>query len=322
MKADDQVSFIIPHKGRFDMLIKTLQSISEQSYPLENIEVIVVSQTPEIQETQLTDNTQLPLRVVVRPESETISALRNHGVAQTQGKYLAFLDADIFISPNWVNCMLEQLHNAPNRVIVSAMQICEPSASPLEQVRTSLSNIVIDTNVAILPGRNLFLTRTTFEEIGGFPEHLVTSEDSFFTDKATNLGELYYTSEATYIHLGEDKTLPELFRKEIWRGQSNLQSIRGRKIPLREIPSFVLPFEIYLSFLGSIISLSLQAYPYALLFFVLGLIPILAYSFRLYCSPQKGISFSWIFKFYTTYFLARAVGIVAGLFKNIRANYD
>lgn len=303
------------------MLKQTLLSITEQAYPLDKIEVIVVSQTPEIENTQLLDNKELSLQIILRPESENISVLRNHGVKQTAGQYLAFLDADIFISPNWSTVMLSHLDNGEGRAIVSGTQVCKPSAPHLEHIRTYLSSAEQDTDVAFLPGCNLFLTRQSFEKIGGFPEHLITCEDYYFTDKATQFGSLYRTSDATYLHLGEDKTFPEMFKKELWRGQSNLQSIKGRRVPLREIPSFIFPLGICLSLLAAIISLLSQAYSLAFLFFVLGIGPLLAYSIRLHRLSKHAVNFSSVLKFYATYFLARAIGTLLGLFKSISANH-
>lgn len=321
MKTDTLVSFIIPHKGRFDMLSETLRSIAEQAYPPDKIEVIVVSQTPEIENNQLLGNNLINLKIILRPESETISVLRNHGAKQANGDYFAFLDADIFISPNWISCMMSHLNSSQERVIVSAMQVCAPSSPPLEHIRTCLSNAELDTNVAFLPGRNLFLTRQTFEKIGGFPEHLITCEDYYFTDKAAQLGRLFYTSDATYIHLGEDKEFSGMFKKEIWRGQSNLQSIRGRRIPIREIPSFILPLWISLTLLAALIISPFQTYPLAFVFFLLGVTPMLIYSIRLHGLSKHVVNFSSVLKFYAVYFPARAIGTLIGLFKSIGANH-
>jgi len=322
VKAENLVSFIIPHKGRFEMLKQTLRSIAEQIYPLNNIEVIVISQTPEIEKAQLQDNNELYLQLLLRPEDETISALRNHGVKQATGDYLAFLDADVFISKDWISCMLSHLCTGDDRVIVSAMQICETSAPPLEHIRTRLSNAELDTNVAFLPGRNLFLTRQSFDEIGGFPEHLITCEDYYFTDKAAQIGKLYYTSDATYIHLGEDKVFSDMFKKEIWRGQSNLQSIQGRRIMLREIPSFVLPLWICLSFIVALACFALQAAIPGFIFLLLGMLPLFVYSIRLHRLSKEVVNFGSVLRFYLTYFPARAIGTMAGLFKSISANHN
>ncbi|MEP2650457.1 MAG: glycosyltransferase family A protein [Paraglaciecola sp.] len=312
-----QVSFIIPHKGRFEMLIQTLDSISLQTCNQNDIEVIVVSQTPEIQQQVLSTNKTLSLSVHIRPTSDTISALRNYGVTQANGEYLAFLDADVYLSHNWVEQMLTALDHDSNRIICSAMQICEEGAPPLEKIRTALSNAELDTDVAFLPGRNLCLKKTSFENIGGFPEHLITCEDYYFTDQAAKLGTLFYTSNSNYIHLGEDKEYKAMFDKEIWRGQSNLQSISGRRIPIREWPSFAVPPAIVLMLITSIILILCRQPLIAISVFIFAVIPIFIYSIRLYSLANKKIHLWYIVLFYVFYFPARAIGTLLGLFKSI-----
>jgi glycosyltransferase involved in cell wall biosynthesis len=312
-----QVSFIIPHKGRFEMLTQTLESISQQACISHDIEVIVISQTPEIQQQILLDSPPFKLTLCIRPVTDTISALRNYGVTQAKGQYLAFLDADVWLSNNWTQQMIAELSADSNRIISSAMQICNDDATPLEKIRTSLSNAVVDSDVAFLPGRNLFLSKTSFNKIGGFPEHLITCEDYFFTDKAAKLGKLFYTSAATYIHLGEDKYYKAMFDKEIWRGQSNLQSMVGRNIPIREWPSFIAPPAIVLMVLLSLLLLVFGQSSLALIAFLVAVLPVIVYSLRLFVLSDKKINFMHIVKFYVYYFPARAIGTVLGLFKSI-----
>jgi glycosyltransferase involved in cell wall biosynthesis len=311
------VSFIIPHKGRFEMLTQTIESISKQACDLHDIEVIVVSQTPEIQQQTLLESPYFNLRLCIRPENDTISALRNYGVTQAKGQYMAFLDADVWLSSNWTQQMIAELAADPGRIISSAMQVCDDDAPPLEKIRTSLSNAEIDTDVVFLPGRNLFLRKTSFDKIGGFPEHLITCEDYFFTDKAAKLGKLFYTSGATYIHLGEDKAYKAMFDKEIWRGQSNLQSMSGRDIPLREWPSFIAPPAILLMFSLSLLLLVFGPLSLAIMAFLVAVLPVFVYSLRLSVLSDKKINFMYIVKFYVCYFPARAIGTVLGLFKSI-----
>jgi glycosyltransferase involved in cell wall biosynthesis len=87
------ISFIIPHKGRFEMLLETIESVGQQSFDLSNIEIIIVSQTPSISEVTLS-SLGLEVKTFIRPDHETISALRNFGVKNSTGEFLAFLDAD------------------------------------------------------------------------------------------------------------------------------------------------------------------------------------------------------------------------------------
>ena len=312
-----RVSFIIPHKGRLEMLKRTLLSVFALDYQQNELEVIVISQNEQLSANDLVPQHSKQLTVVLADPAGTIAKSRNIGAKIAQGEYLAFLDADIELSTNWLTVMFSQLAYNNNRKLISAYQVCYTYATPLEKLRAELSNIELDIDVAFLPGRNLFLHRNTFEQVHGFPEHLVTCEDYYFTDKVAQLGTLFYCSNASYVHLGEDKSWRQLFHKEIWRGQSNVKSLKGRNIPLREYPSLLVPFWVFFFALLLVVSSILTA-PILLLFSLSALfLPIALYSFRLYRLTDKKLECHTIVVFYTIYFMARALGTVTGIMKSI-----
>lgn len=311
-----KVSFIIPHKGREEFLEQTIASIFQQNYAHDSIEIIVVTQNDTLNSLNEFTHKAIDLTISYQSTELTISALRNLGAKQAQGEFFAFLDADVGLSTNWLTEMLALLENKTNRVLVSAMQVNGDAPPPLEQIRTVLSNAEIDCNVNFLPGRNLLLAKSIFEQVGGFPEHLITCEDYYFTDKVHELGELFYSSNATYVHIGEDKDYIQMYNKEIWRGQSNLQSIKGRTIPLREWPSFMIPIGMLILAIISVFLLILGHVSVFLLCTLLTLFPAFVYSLRLFLIAKKQIPLHYIVKFYTMYFPARAIGTVAGIFKS------
>lgn len=317
--TEKTLSFIIPHKGREDLLKETLDSISKQAFDVSLTEVLIITQNSKIPAEIIDSIAVLDYAVHTRPTSDTISKLRNFGVEKSSGKYLAFLDADIYLSQNWISCMIECIEENTSRVIVSAAQINSDHAPPLERIRTALSNGSIDSNVKFLPGRNLFLSRHSFNESGGFPEHLITCEDYYFTDIVSQQGLLYYTSRANYIHLGEDKDYKEMYLKEIWRGQSNLLSLKGRRIPLREVPSFIVPIGIFIMLFLSITSFLFGYTLTSIITFLFFLLPFIVYSTRLYRLISDDISFWDIIRFYLYYFPARAIGTLGGIFKSFEA---
>ena len=316
----ETISFVIPHKGREGMLLETLQSIISQDYPTDALEVIVVSQNDTASETLSALRSEVKLTVIFNQPDKTISHSRNLGAAHASGSYLAFLDADIALSDNWVSTMLSTLKSQPDTRLVSAMQINSNDASPLERIRTALSNAELDTFVAFLPGRNLFLHNDTFNDVGGFPEHLLTCEDYYFTDQVNKLGNLFYTSEANYVHLGEDKEYIPMFKKEIWRGQSNLASLSGRSIPLREWPSFLVPFAVVGGILLGLLMLILTHFDLSALFFVIGLLPLAAYTVRLKKLTKNETGWMPCLLFYVMYFPARAIGTLLGIGGTVRTS--
>jgi len=242
----------------------------------------------------------------------TISRSRNLGAEATRGNYLAFIDADVALSKNWLKEMLATLDHGPH-ILAAAVQRCDDDAPVTERVRTALVRIAKDSLVDSTTGQNLLVRRKDFERVGGFPEHLMTCEDVFFTQALSQLGTLKLSSGADFKHLGEDMTFMQLFKKEIWRGSSNLAALEGRKIPLREYPSYIVPF--FQAFLAIVLVLAALTGKWA----VVGIALIaslgfpLVYSYRVFSRSDTSVSWFDSLRFYYVYFLARAIGMVKGI---------
>jgi len=313
------ISFVIPHKGREQYLRQTIESIISQEFDLSSIEVIVATQNDKLTDETLSYQKDISLSVFPRPITESISSLRNYGAEKAGGEYLAFIDADISLSPNWINCMLDELQQENRgRVLISAIQKNSSHANSAEKIRTALNNINKDKNVDSLHGSNLFLKSETFKLAGGFPRDLQTCEDVYFTNKVGKLGLLYLSSKAAFIHLGEDKNYRDMFKKEIWRGLSNLQSFNGRKVPLRELPSIFIPVIFMILLISGILLSILGLYIPAAISIAAMFIPVLAYTIRLRkYSKNQNIKFIDLFTFYSVYFSARSIGSYKGLYKKL-----
>jgi len=303
----DFVDFIIPHFGRTVMLEQTVQSLLQLQGQEQISRIIVVTKN----EQPLPPFNSPKVQVYYLPKAQSISEQRNFGVKQGNASWLAFIDADIHLASNWLLVLLELLNQKKDLVLVSAMQSAPAQAAQTVLLRTTLSNTVLDASVAFLPGRNLLLSRDIHNLVGGFPEHLQTCEDYYYTDKIAKLGKLFYTSRSQYIHLGEDTNLRTTFFKEIWRSKSNLQALKGRKVPLREWPSIALPFWLLFAWGGVLLGFvnNKLLLPSLLLLLTPGLI----YATRLLKYRKAPLNPFFIYLFYQVYFSARTLGTLSGL---------
>jgi len=297
-------SFIIPHKGRLDFLFQTVESITKLKGYGETTEIIVVTKEEEL---TLPEPLNSQVQVLKVPDEVTISYQRNLGARNSKGNFLAFLDADVQLNENWLVRVSELL--ADDDMIVSAIQISCDDAPITEDVRVALNHINKDKYLECLAGSNLFLRRADFDLHGGFPEEMETCEDVYFTGKfAKNL----LTSKSDFVHLGEDKSFSQLFKKEIWRAKSNLASVKGRKIQLLELPSLLFPLIAVFAPILTIILVLLGANVAAATILCLGFVPAIAYSLRLKLKTEA-VSIFNIFAFYVVYFFARGVGSLMGI---------
>ncbi|WOJ95039.1 glycosyltransferase family A protein [Congregibacter variabilis] len=316
MPNQTTVSFVIPHKGREQLLRETLLSIKAQQTTL-LYDVQLVTQNTELAPETLALLETMPVFASYEDEALTISALRNRGAARSTAPCLAFLDADIGLAPDWLETVHRLLTQHSDYALVSAHQFCDSNGSPLEKVRTQLSNMQVDTDVRFLPGRNLFLHRSSFDAVGGFPEHLITCEDYWFTERVSKIGKLWYTTETQYEHFGEDRDHRAMFRKEIWRGQSNWASMGGRTIPLGEWPSFLVPPVLTLLTLTVPLLLLAGLTQTAAIVTLIVAACLCAYVLRVWQAGRGRISLLSVLRFYIYYFPARTLGTLAGIWPKL-----
>lgn len=312
MVTADSVSIILPHRGRSELLSQTLDSLVHLSYPAAPIEIHIVTQESEL--ALDLGEAAASVRIWHQPPTHTIAQLRNFGAQQSSGSSLVFLDSDIVVPPQWLEIMHEELMQR-GRVLVGSVQHARPHASPIEQVRSALSQLSAKGVTEMLPSSNLICRREDFEAAGGFPIHLRTCEDIYFAARMAERGEIFLTPKSWHYHLGEDATYRMLVKKEIWRSSSNLTSLQGRSIPLKEWPSIVAPFIMAGGMLSLVAALIVQN----VLLFLYGCSSIIAltllYSIRLK-RDIKHLSFVKISSFYLAYFTGRGIGSTLGFLLN------
>ena len=101
------VSVIVPTYNRKDSVLRTLNSLSEQTLPTDQYEVLVVDDgSPD--DTHTIADLEFPFAMqYVRQENQGATKARNHGVSKSQGEILVFIDDDVTISPQTLEALAE-----------------------------------------------------------------------------------------------------------------------------------------------------------------------------------------------------------------------
>ena len=112
---DPLVSVIIPSFNRFDNLLNAIKSVSDQNY--KNIEIIVIndgSSDERYKNYTFGDSVKLINldRNSVQTKGYFSDSIRNYGIEESNGKYIAFLDDDDYWLPNKLYLQVEKLENS------------------------------------------------------------------------------------------------------------------------------------------------------------------------------------------------------------------
>jgi len=181
------VSIIIPTYNRLQRLKQVIAALENQEYPLDNIEVIIISDgSTDGTDAYLTD-LKSPLNLIFVPQANAgPAAARNSGIKHARSEYVLFIDDDVVPSPQLIIEHM-QLHTSRTNLVVLGPML-NPSDFTLspwvaweqsmleKQYRSMQSGKWTPTARQFYTG-NTSLARRHLSEIGGFDERFRRAED-------------------------------------------------------------------------------------------------------------------------------------------------
>ena len=176
-----------------------------------------------------------------------VSALRNQGVARAEGDFIAFVDADVELAPDWLHYGLAVFKD--QRVVASG---CFPGV-PKEATWVQRAWDVHQRGrqdartphpVSWLPSMNLIVRRKDFLAVSGFNEQLKTTEDVDLCYRIGQRGPILWNPAMEAVHWGEARDLRTFWRKERWRSIGNLHGVLSHGLRWEELPSLGYPLYV------------------------------------------------------------------------------
>jgi glycosyltransferase involved in cell wall biosynthesis len=174
------ISVVIPIYNGEETIQETLKSVFDQTF--QDFEVIVINDGSRDNSLKvLQEVSESRLTVYSYPNSGQ-AASRNRGISHSNGKYIAFLDADDLWTPDKLDAQLKALQNHPKAALAySWTDYIDEVGNFLQHGRhiTANGNIYEDilVNNFIENGSNPLVDCKVFSEVGNFDEKLPPAED-------------------------------------------------------------------------------------------------------------------------------------------------
>lgn len=187
------ISVVIPTLNEEEFIEKCLLSLSDQTMPRKEFELIVsdsssTDRTVEIAES-IADK-------VVKCRKISAGFGRNHGAKHAKGKILSFIDADTMANPNYLEGAVESLQQ--NIAATGPIRSLEKNSFSLRVFYrwwSLQSRVSVMLKLPLFPGFNFAVTKNAFEKTGGFIDYNMTSEDLEYSLRLRKHGSLVFNKK-------------------------------------------------------------------------------------------------------------------------------
>jgi glycosyltransferase involved in cell wall biosynthesis len=236
------VSVIVPSFNSAATIEVCLNSIKSQIYS--KIEIVVVDKGSQDQTVEIAKKYTTHV-YTAGPER---SAQVNFGARKARGKYLYRVDSDFILQPNIVSECVELCESKH----LDGAAVHNTSAQKLgfwADVRGLERDSYRDDDLIVAVR---FFTKSSWKAVDGFDETLYGPEDYDFHNRFLKCGFKWGRISSHELHLGEPKTLYDIWKKHFYYGKQMLFYFRKHpKVSLLQFnPIRVSYFRHYKTFLG------------------------------------------------------------------------
>jgi cellulose synthase/poly-beta-1,6-N-acetylglucosamine synthase-like glycosyltransferase len=171
------VSVIVPVRDGESTIADCLDSILATDYPADRREILVIDNGS-------TDGTAQAIRsrpvTYMREEMRGVSNARNHGIAESRGDILAFVDADCLVEPQWLTELVRPFEDPDVGSVGGDLQHAPPTTAAERQAARMLGNwqrFAFTSNPAYAITANAAYRREVLDRIGPFDPHMTRAQD-------------------------------------------------------------------------------------------------------------------------------------------------
>ncbi len=215
------VSVIIPFKDNHDEVIEIQKSLIDQTYPAEKFETLFIDNGSEKNIDLNQFNGFQFKRLKESKYTNSPYSARNRGIEAARGEIIAFIDANSFPEPDWLDKGVTEMEQNKADLIAGDVRFTYEKKATAAMVADSMTSIQMENTVlnrGVAYTANLFVKKEVFERIGLFEEGTRSGGDVRFTRRASDQGfQLLFCKDAVVFK--KARGCKELYRKKIRTGK-------------------------------------------------------------------------------------------------------
>ena len=202
----DAISIIIPTFNRSDTIERSINSILEQDYPKQKLEIIVVDDGSQDNTLSILTRYQHTNNIrILRQENKGVSSARNLGLKHAKYSWIAFLDSDDYWMPKKLKYQIKLL-NQDQRLVCHTQEIWIRNGKKVNQCKhhQKFGGYTFEKNLPLcaMSPSSILIHRSIFESVGNFDENLPACEDYDLWLRITAKFNVSYVSEACIFKTG------------------------------------------------------------------------------------------------------------------------
>ncbi len=206
------ISVIVPVYNEEKRLEACIKSLLDQTLPRSAYEIILVDNGSTDKSVEIIK--KFPVIYLSEGIASPYRA-RNTGVRAARGEILAFVDSDCRVDSNWLKNGMKCLDQFD---LVTSNILPDHSERHYLRLHDEISRGIRDSKRSVFVLNCLFFVKkTTFENIGGFEDDLISAADGILFREAKRLGYSIGTSEDTIVYHAVD-SLTERIKRSFREG--------------------------------------------------------------------------------------------------------
>lgn len=241
---DTSLAIVIPVFNDPKGIGQTVTSVEPHLENTQDVSLIVVDncstdRTPEIIDSLMEKSPSF--KHVNEANIQSSYAARNTGIRQTDANVIAFLDADMTVSEDWLNAALDKFEYVDADYMGTEVSLVSPESPPLAARYDYHTSFPVEhylTEQHFAPTCCLFVRREVFQNVGLFDPRLTSGGDKEFGNRVHDAGfNMHFAEDVTVFHPTRN-TLSELISKDIrvGRGLCQLQRYHPERYGKPGIP--------------------------------------------------------------------------------------